>query len=177
MTALTSFLLRNGLDVSSRSSELQQALQPFLLRAWRSSRDQKLKDALITCLSIQVKLGGLQVPMLGNWSSSLGFVHTSCCLLVLWVSLTTAFTRIAAVAAPPAQHLDTVSTVSSCPQALGLQQCNRHHVQSAVLVLMACSIQWLMWVCACNRKQEVQQQRFKGCLARRLVQQASDGEC
>ena len=45
ITALNSFLLRNGLDVSSRSSELQQALQPFLLRAWRSSWDQKRKDA------------------------------------------------------------------------------------------------------------------------------------
>ena len=61
MTALNSFMLRNGLDVSSRSGELQQALQPFLLRAWKSSRDQKLKDAFITCLSIQVRLGGLQV--------------------------------------------------------------------------------------------------------------------
>ena len=64
ITALNSFLLRNGLDVSSRSSELQQALQPFVLRAWRSIRDHKLKDAFITCLSIQVKLGGLQVSML-----------------------------------------------------------------------------------------------------------------
>ncbi|KAL3152001.1 hypothetical protein ABBQ32_001121 [Trebouxia sp. C0010 RCD-2024] len=60
-TALNSFLFKNGLDVSSRSGELQQALQPFLLRAWRSSRDQKLKDAFITCLSIQVRLGGLQI--------------------------------------------------------------------------------------------------------------------
>lgn len=61
MIALDIFLLKNGLDVSSRSGELQQALQPFLLRAWRSSRDQKLKDAFIMCLSIQVRLGGLQV--------------------------------------------------------------------------------------------------------------------
>ncbi|KAL3142819.1 hypothetical protein ABBQ38_003115 [Trebouxia sp. C0009 RCD-2024] len=60
MIALDIFLLKNGLDVSSRSGELQQALQPFLLRAWRSSRDQKLKDAFIMCLSIQVRLGGLQ---------------------------------------------------------------------------------------------------------------------
>ena len=61
VTALNSFLLKNGLDVSSRSADLHQAMQPFLLRAWRSSRDQKLKDSLVTYLNIQVRLGGLQV--------------------------------------------------------------------------------------------------------------------
>jgi len=59
--SLNSFLLRHGLDVSSRSLEIQRALQPFVLRCWQVSRDAKLKDAFVICLSIQVKLRGLQV--------------------------------------------------------------------------------------------------------------------
>lgn len=59
--SLNMFLLRHGLDISSRSLEIQRALQPFVLRCWRVSRDAKLKDAFLICLSIQVKLRGLQV--------------------------------------------------------------------------------------------------------------------
>ncbi len=59
--SLNSFLLRHGLDVSSRSLEIQRALQPFVLRCLKVSRDAKLKDSFVICLSIQVKLGGLQV--------------------------------------------------------------------------------------------------------------------
>ena len=59
--SLNSFLLRHGLDVSSRSLEIQRALQPYILRCWKVSRDVKLKDAVVICLSIQVKLQGLEV--------------------------------------------------------------------------------------------------------------------
>ncbi|KAL0026395.1 hypothetical protein WJX79_005738 [Trebouxia sp. C0005] len=58
--SLNSFLLRHGLDVSSRSLEIQRVLHPFVLRCWKVSRDAKLKDAFVICLTIQIKLRGLQ---------------------------------------------------------------------------------------------------------------------
>lgn len=61
VTSLNTFLLRHGLDVSSRSPEIQRALHPFVLRCLKINRDAKLKDALVVCLSIQVRLQGLQV--------------------------------------------------------------------------------------------------------------------
>ena len=61
VTSLNTFLLKHGLDVSSRSPEIQRALHPFVLHCWKTSRDAKLKDALVVCLSVQVKLQGLQV--------------------------------------------------------------------------------------------------------------------
>ena len=41
----------------------------------------------------------------------------------------------------------------------------------------ACSVQCLIWVCACYRKQKAQQQKSRGCSTGKLVHQASDGEC
>ncbi|MEW5311589.1 MAG: hypothetical protein WDW38_003292 [Sanguina aurantia] len=43
LSALTSFLLTNGLDVSSKAAPLHAAIWPYLKRAWREARQPKLK--------------------------------------------------------------------------------------------------------------------------------------
>ncbi len=59
MSALNTFLLGQGLDVSSRAAELHDAVHALLMRCWRTSRDAKLREALIAYMRIQLVLGGI----------------------------------------------------------------------------------------------------------------------
>ena len=59
LTALNTFLLAHGLDVSSQAAELHNAVHVLLLRCWRYSRDQKLREAMTAYLRIQLTLGGI----------------------------------------------------------------------------------------------------------------------
>ena len=59
LSALNTFLLAQGLDVSSRCTEMHSALHALLLRCWRTSRDPKLREAMTAYLRIQLTLGGL----------------------------------------------------------------------------------------------------------------------
>lgn len=59
---MNTFLLANGLDVSSKAAELHAAVHPFLVRSWRSARDSRLREALVLYLRIQLLLGGLEGP-------------------------------------------------------------------------------------------------------------------
>ena len=65
VSALNALLTKHGLDISSRSAELQQALQPFFLRSWKATRDLKLRDSFVICLRIQLQLKGIQVSCAG----------------------------------------------------------------------------------------------------------------
>ncbi|KAK9806879.1 hypothetical protein WJX72_005975 [[Myrmecia] bisecta] len=60
LTALNSFLLTNGLDVSSKAGTLHDALHPYVVRAWRHAREPKLKEGLLTYLRLQLRLQALQ---------------------------------------------------------------------------------------------------------------------
>jgi hypothetical protein len=62
VASVNTFLLANGLDVRSRVAQLQTAVHPFVLRAWGTARDAKLRDALVTYLRVQLCLGGLEAP-------------------------------------------------------------------------------------------------------------------
>ena len=59
LSALNTFLLGQGLDVSSRAAELHDAVHALLMRCWRTSRDAKLREALIAYMRIQLVLGGI----------------------------------------------------------------------------------------------------------------------
>lgn len=59
-------MLQHGLDVASMSLALQRVLHPFITRCWRSTRDAKLKDALVLLLRVQLKLGAVQVILVTN---------------------------------------------------------------------------------------------------------------
>ena len=67
MSSMNQFLLGNGLDVSSKAADLHAAVHPFLQRAWRSIPvrdiwDNRLMEAFVTYLRIQLVLGGLEAP-------------------------------------------------------------------------------------------------------------------
>lgn len=78
INALNAFMLKNGLDIASKAIEIQQALQPFVLRCWRVSRDAKLKEALVLLLHIQLQLQGIQVATLCIVLWSLGCIGVLC---------------------------------------------------------------------------------------------------
>ena len=59
LSALNTFLLAHGLDVSGQAAELHNAVHALLMRCWRSSRDQKLREAMTAYLRIQLVLGGI----------------------------------------------------------------------------------------------------------------------
>ena len=59
LSALNTFLLAQGLDVSSRCTEMHDAVHALLLRCWRASRDQKLREAMTAYMRIQLTLGGI----------------------------------------------------------------------------------------------------------------------
>ncbi|BDA48015.1 Serine-protein kinase ATM [Coccomyxa sp. Obi] len=67
VAAMNTFLLANGLDVSSKTAELHAAVHPFLMRSWRSARDARLREALVLYLRIQLLLGGLEAPGDGHF--------------------------------------------------------------------------------------------------------------
>lgn len=46
--------------MSSRAAELHGAVHALLMRCWRTSRDAKLREALIAYMHIQLVLGGNQ---------------------------------------------------------------------------------------------------------------------
>ena len=56
LSALNTFLLRQGLDVCGRMRELHQTAQPLVLRIWRSARDVRSRDTLVQYLRIQLRL-------------------------------------------------------------------------------------------------------------------------
>lgn len=58
--ALNSFLLSNGLDVAAKAGALHEAMRPTVTRCWRTG-NQRLKEALHTYASIQLRLGDIQV--------------------------------------------------------------------------------------------------------------------
>ncbi len=60
----------------SKAAQLHAAMHPFLLRAWRAApvrslQDDRLREAFVTYLRIQLMLGGLEAPE----SPFLGHVH------------------------------------------------------------------------------------------------------
>ena len=59
LSALNTFLLAQGLDISSRCAEMHDAVHALLLRCWRSSRDPKLREAMTAYMRIQLTLGGI----------------------------------------------------------------------------------------------------------------------
>ncbi len=59
-SALNTFLLAQGLDVSSRCTEIHDAVHALVLRCWRSSRDLKLREAMTAYMRIQLTLGASQ---------------------------------------------------------------------------------------------------------------------
>lgn len=67
VAALNTFLLANGLDVCSKAAELHAAVHPFLMRAWRSARDTRLRENLVLYLRVQLLLGGLEGPGDGHF--------------------------------------------------------------------------------------------------------------
>ena len=68
VNALNAFMLRNGLDIVSKAVDIQRALQPFVLRCWKITRDAKLKESLVLLLHIQLQLGAVQVSFLFAFS-------------------------------------------------------------------------------------------------------------
>ncbi len=58
--ALNSFLLSNGLDVAAKAGALHEAMRPTVTHCWRTG-NQRLKEALHTYASIQLRLGDIQV--------------------------------------------------------------------------------------------------------------------
>ena len=68
LSALNTFLLGQGLDVSSRCREIHDAVHALLLRCWRSSRDLKLREAMTAYIRIQLTLGGI----IGDYRDDVG---------------------------------------------------------------------------------------------------------
>ena len=62
LQAMNTFLLSNGLDILSRVRDLQAAWHPYILRVLKVTKpDNRLHEAAITYLRIQLQLGAFQV--------------------------------------------------------------------------------------------------------------------
>ncbi len=59
LVALNTFLLAQGLDVSSKCPDIHAAVHALLMRCWSSSRDPKLREAMTAYMRIQLVLGGI----------------------------------------------------------------------------------------------------------------------
>lgn len=67
VASMNTFLLAHGLDVCSKAAELHAAVHPFLMRALRSARDARLREALVLYLRIQLLLKGLEASGEGQF--------------------------------------------------------------------------------------------------------------